>query len=158
MKKILIVFVLLLCAPLYAADLTRSDITVQVLIQEQTAKGQFNDALYLPIASYQSLSNQELDALKKQRVDNWLQFMANPPKPVEVTVDDLIIQLDSIQEQKQRVLDSILLKADDKQLTEVKAKLTKAYSDLTAAVDAKADAKAEPVEDKEPVDLTPKVK
>lgn len=39
--------------------------------------GVFRDALHLP--DDHGLSDAELDALKQQRLDNWIAFITNPP-------------------------------------------------------------------------------
>lgn len=44
--------------------------------------GQFSDALHLP--DDHGLSDVEIEALKQQRFDSWLNFITTPPQDEEV--------------------------------------------------------------------------
>jgi hypothetical protein len=46
-----------------------------------TPHGVFRDALYLDDAH--QLTEAEVNALKQERLDNWLAIIENPPEPVE---------------------------------------------------------------------------
>lgn len=43
----------------------------------QTRHGVFRDALHLP--DDHNLTNQQIEAMKQQRVDNWLAIVSAPP-------------------------------------------------------------------------------
>jgi hypothetical protein len=45
----------------------------------QTQYGVYRDALYLD--DNHSFTEQEIEAMKQQRVDNWLDVIENPPAP-----------------------------------------------------------------------------
>jgi hypothetical protein len=45
----------------------------------QTKYGVYRDALYLD--DNHSFTEQEIEAMKQQRVDNWLDVIENPPAP-----------------------------------------------------------------------------
>lgn len=51
----------------------------------QTAYGVFRDALYLP--DDHGFTDQEIEAMKQQRVDNWIVLVTTPPVE-EVPVDE----------------------------------------------------------------------
>lgn len=44
----------------------------------------FSDALNLP--SNHSYTEEEIEAMKQQRFDNWLNIIMNPPAPVEEVI------------------------------------------------------------------------
>lgn len=46
-----------------------------------TAYGVFRDALYLP--KDHQFSDAEIDAMKQERLDNWISIIENPPAPEE---------------------------------------------------------------------------
>lgn len=48
----------------------------------QTEYGVFRDALHLP--DDHGLTDAELDAMKKQRLDNWIAWVTSPPSTDEV--------------------------------------------------------------------------
>lgn len=53
------------------------DIIVQVNFKADTYYGEFRDALNMPITDYECLSQDEIDDMKKMRVDNHVAFMDN---------------------------------------------------------------------------------
>ena len=46
----------------------------------ETKYGIYRDALYLE----DNLTDQEVDAMKQQRVNNWIDAIENPPEPIEI--------------------------------------------------------------------------
>ena len=49
----------------------------------------YADAIVLPQSEYEALSEDDIEAIKAERVANWVEAVANPPEPVEPTEDDL---------------------------------------------------------------------
>ena len=47
----------------------------------ETQYGVYRDALYLE--ENHTFTDQEVDAMKQQRVDNWIDIIENPPAEVE---------------------------------------------------------------------------
>lgn len=56
---------------------------VQIIFEVETAHGMYRDALYFP--ADQVPSDEEIELLKQQRVDNWIAVITAPP--VEVVPD-----------------------------------------------------------------------
>jgi hypothetical protein len=60
------------------------EINVQVKFKEDTAKGEYSDALYLPYAEYQAKTEKEKtdwrETEKKKRKDNWLAYIEEESK------------------------------------------------------------------------------
>jgi len=52
----------------------------------ETKHGVYRDALYLD--DNHSFTEQEVDAMKQQRVDNWLYIVENPPVPEPELVEE----------------------------------------------------------------------
>ena len=53
---------------------------IQIIFEFETQYGVFRDALYLP--EDHGLTDAEIDALKQERLDNWVAFVT-PKDPVE---------------------------------------------------------------------------
>jgi len=72
------------------ANINQEGVRVQVLITEETEKGRFQDALYFSKAEFDSLTEEELLAKKKDRKDKWVKSVKDASK-VEYTptVEDL---------------------------------------------------------------------
>jgi hypothetical protein len=51
----------------------------------ETKYGVYRDALYLE--DNHNFTEQEVDAMKQQRVDNWLDAVENPPEPEPVEIE-----------------------------------------------------------------------
>lgn len=45
--------------------------------------GTYNDALVMSEAEYNALTSDEIEAIKTQRFNKWVDMIANPPAPVE---------------------------------------------------------------------------
>lgn len=64
-------------------------IQVQIRFSVDTKHGTFNDALYIPYDDYQKIAQEDIDALKQERVDNYVAQVENPPVKSEPTKQDL---------------------------------------------------------------------
>lgn len=51
--------------------------TIQIIFEKQTEYGNFRDALYLPIDH--SYTEEDIEAMKQRRVDNWIAAVTAPP-------------------------------------------------------------------------------
>ena len=58
---------------------------MQIIFEFTTKYGVFRDALYLDDGH--TLSEDEIGALKQERLNNWLDAVANPPAPEPDTLD-----------------------------------------------------------------------
>lgn len=52
---------------------------MKIDFEQQTRHGIFRDAITLP--DDHAFTSDQIDAMKQQRVDNWLAYMDNPPQP-----------------------------------------------------------------------------
>jgi hypothetical protein len=59
---------------------------MQIIFEFQTAYGLFRDALHLP--DDHGLSNEQIDAMKQDRINNWVAAITAPP--IEEVADDFI--------------------------------------------------------------------
>lgn len=74
---------------------------IQVLIREQTPYGEFNDAIYFTQEEYATKTEEDITALKDERVNNFVSAVSNPPKVEEPTPEDLQTQKESLLKQIQ---------------------------------------------------------
>lgn len=56
---------------------------IKIDFEFQTQYGLFRDALHLP--DDHGLTDAEIDAMKQQRLDNWIYLITHPPVDVEPT-------------------------------------------------------------------------
>jgi hypothetical protein len=56
-------------------------IDVYITFTEQTAYGEFRDAINLSLAEYKAISKDALDALKRERMAAFVAHMQMPPAP-----------------------------------------------------------------------------
>ena len=54
---------------------------VKIDFEFDTQYGKYRDAIYLP--EDHAFTNDEINVIKQQRVDNWISFIENPPIPGE---------------------------------------------------------------------------
>ena len=54
---------------------------VQIIFEFETQYGVFRDALHLP--DDHTLTDDEIQAMKQQRLDNWIAIVSAPPTPSE---------------------------------------------------------------------------
>lgn len=76
---------------------------IKIEFEFTTQHGVYRDALYLP--EDHGLSEEELNAMKQERLDNWIYVIENPPPPVPETV-----VIDGVTYEKILVDGQILLK------------------------------------------------
>ena len=62
--------------------------TIKIDFTKTSADGvySFSDALHLPINH--SYTDEEIEAMKQARFDNWLNMILNPPAPVEEPISE----------------------------------------------------------------------
>jgi hypothetical protein len=59
--------------------------TIKIDFEFDTQYGKFRDALHLP--ADHSFTEDDLNAMKQERLDNWLLAVENPPAPEPETVE-----------------------------------------------------------------------
>jgi hypothetical protein len=99
-------------------------VNVQVVFTEYTNVGTYTDAIYFTQDAFAKLKQEDLDTIKKARVDAWVERIKNPPPPVEPTAEEL-----------------------DKQAVALQSTITALQSELTA-VQTAANAKRQEVKPK----------
>lgn len=82
---------------------------IQVRFRENTKHGEYNDCLYFTQAEYASKTQVGIDALKQERVNNYVSRIDNAPAPVPPTKAELQAVLDNIGSQ----LSSVAARASD---------------------------------------------
>lgn len=63
---------------------------IDVPFRVDTKYGQFSDCLHLP--DDHNFTESEIEAMKQQRVTNWINYIENPPPVVEEVLADQPIQ------------------------------------------------------------------
>lgn len=58
---------------------------ISIVFEFTTKHGVFRDALHLP--EDHTFTEEEVNAMKQQRLDNWLNIIENPPPPPPSTVE-----------------------------------------------------------------------
>lgn len=94
MKIFTILLILLMPVITFADDQT---IDTRVVFTVDTKYGQYCDALYFPQNA--TPTQEEIDVMKKERVDNWINIIKNPPKIVTLTKEELQKEIIDIQSQ-----------------------------------------------------------
>lgn len=80
---------LLLAPPAPGADLTRSDVKVAILVDQDTSRGRFHDVIYIDKATFDVLTNAQVDSMKRARADAWVAFVtAESARSVVVTKEE----------------------------------------------------------------------
>lgn len=59
--------------------------TIKIDFEFMTKHGKFRDALYLP--EDHSFTDEQIAAMKQERLDNWIFVVENPPPPAPETVE-----------------------------------------------------------------------
>ena len=70
---------------------------VQIIFEEETAKGMYRDSLYIPLDKYETTTDTEIEAMKQKRVEAFLQVVEQ--LPVEPTKEDYEAQLAGLEQQ-----------------------------------------------------------
>ena len=65
------------------------EVNVQVIFTQDTERGVYRDALYYPIDKYFEVTKEDLEKVKNERVNNWLNLINNPPAPVAPTKEEM---------------------------------------------------------------------
>lgn len=76
---------------------------MQIIFEFTTKHGVYRDALYLD--DDHTLSEAEINALKQERLDNWLDVVENPPTP-----EPDIVEIDGVVYEKIELDGQIVLK------------------------------------------------
>jgi hypothetical protein len=115
MKRIfLVILSFLICTSICLAE-SKEKVRVQVQFSEDTEVGKYNDALYFTQEEYEQLTQKQIDAIKKQRVDNWVNIIKTPVIQKEQTKEELQIQEQQLINQKASI---------ESQLSEVSSKIS----------------------------------
>jgi hypothetical protein len=80
------------------------DLKMKIDFEFQTKHGVFRDALHLP--DNHGYSEEEIQAMKEQRRDNWIDIVDNPPPPPESEY----VEIDGVQYEKVEIDGQIVLK------------------------------------------------
>lgn len=94
---------------LFATPLFADEVMVQVRFSEQTAYGQYQDALYYTQDDYANLKQADLDAAKEARVNNWVDSIENAPIPEEPSLESLQVYKGELENQ----LANVVVKIDE---------------------------------------------
>ena len=85
MKKLILLFLFFFTVTAFAED----KIYIQIRFSELTKHGQFSDSLYFTPEDYAKKSKEDITALEKQRVENWIYLIENPAVATEPTKEEL---------------------------------------------------------------------
>lgn len=90
---------------------------IQIRFKEQTEYGEYNDCLYFTEKEYAEKTEQELDFLMNERVNNWIKIITEKPvlteetkteetkEEIQVQIDGLNIQIANLEERKVNLLE-----------------------------------------------------
>ncbi len=144
MRKTLLAVALLIAVPFFGVawqaplDWTKiPGARIQVLIQEQTPQGQYNDALYYSPADWDKVTEKDISDAKKARMDNWLASVVEQSgkPPVIPTKEELkesaIAQVEQVDRAVAALVATDIAKEDVQALID---KLQKQIDDLKAKV------------------------
>lgn len=114
-------------------------VKIQLQFTVKTSYGEYSDALYFTIEQYLSLSKNDIDKLKQERVDQWIKFLETPqPPPKILSLEDLRNQIIDIQLQFDDVklqIDTATTNSDE--LTKLKTLILTEALDIQSRIDAK---------------------
>ena len=98
------------------ANLNQPDVRVQVLINKDTAQGQFQDAVYFSKEEFDALDESALTALKEKRASDWVASVESASR-VEYTPteEELMAQKLALQEEIAQVDGKLLVMTNAKQ-------------------------------------------
>ena|SRR3990167_3903778 len=104
-------------------DLNSANVRIQFLIKEQTAHGEFNDALYYTPEEFAGKTEDDIHAERQQRVDAWVAIVSNPQPAAEPTPEELARQAGRLQQELNAIYVKVpeLKQARIEELTGVKA-------------------------------------
>lgn len=78
-------------------------IFIQIRFKEKTSHGEYNDALYFTQEEYASIDKATIDAMKQQRVNNWIYALEHPPEYVTPTKEILEQMIAEKQQELQQI-------------------------------------------------------
>lgn len=84
-------------------------LNIQIIFKEQTKYGEYCDALYFTQEQYSNMKQEDIDVLKKERVDNWIKVIETPTVEIEPTQETLESEKMAIEEQ----INSLQLRASE---------------------------------------------
>lgn len=76
---------------------------IKIDFQYDTKHGKYQDALYLP--DDHTYTDAEIEAMKQERVNNWINIVENPPQP-----QPEYVEIDGVQYEKVDLNGQIVLK------------------------------------------------
>jgi hypothetical protein len=101
--KLRILITMLLAACLLGAEPRKpvqDKVSVQIIFEADTEFGPYRDALYMTVDDWVNISQEDIDVLKKARVDHFVDLIKHPPAPVEPTKEQLEAEVVEIDRQK----------------------------------------------------------
>ena len=92
------------------ADTVNVQIRFKQIVSVKGVAMEFNDSLYYPLADYDNVTPNQIEATKQQRIDAWKNAIENaPPAPVP-TKQELQAQVAELQKQIDELNDIIAKK------------------------------------------------
>lgn len=73
--------------------LDTQQVRIQVIFRRETSYAIYQDALWFTQEEYAATTQEDIDKMKQERVDKWLEIMANPPP--ELTKEEKLAQIQS---------------------------------------------------------------
>jgi hypothetical protein len=59
---------------------------IKIEFESETKYGTYRDALYLP--EDHGMTGEQINAMKQERIDNWINIVENPPLPTEEQIEE----------------------------------------------------------------------
>ena len=112
-------------------------VKIQIRFSVDTAYGQYNDALYFTQEDYATKTQAEIDALKQQRVDNWIYNITHPVPYVEPTAKQLTDYRIELLNQVQEVENKLVDKLTAEEITTLKTEYQTKIDSLQVKIDTK---------------------
>jgi len=70
---------------------------VKINFNFDTKYGVFRDALHLP--EDHQFSDEEIEVMKQERINNWIDAVENPPPPIEESIEEVVEEVVQPEEQ-----------------------------------------------------------
>ena len=77
--------------------------SIQVKIKEETPEGQYNDSIYYTLEQWATKTPADIEADKKERVDNWLNIVRNSAPAIQPTKEELEAQANELKRQLDQI-------------------------------------------------------
>lgn len=134
MRRLLLVVLLLsVCSLSFGAD----DYKIVVVVEADTKYGHFKDNIWLTQAEYNLLSKVQIDALRQERIDGYVNTLDNAPKPEELTKEDKYNMCRFAQDDFNRYLEEYEKVATKTDLEDLKLEIDSISSDLETKINTK---------------------